>query len=100
MAGRGPTKHLEWWGPRGPKQRHWKASYVLLVAVLLAVGTLATLTVRTAFQVERLRQKSLLEATLALASEKADRLDKRIVEQDNVVFAIADPARLGELSQR
>jgi two-component system, OmpR family, phosphate regulon sensor histidine kinase PhoR len=80
--------------------REWKASYALLLAVLVAVGTLAYFTVRTAFQVERLRQKSLLEATLGLASEKADRLDKRIIEQDNVVFAIADPARLGELSQR
>ncbi len=82
------------------RPRDWKASFVLLPAVLVAVGTLAYFTVRTAFQVERLRQKSLLEATLGLANEKADRLDKRIIEQDNVVVAIADPARLSELTQR
>ncbi|MDP9148620.1 MAG: HAMP domain-containing histidine kinase [Myxococcota bacterium] len=76
------------------------ASFVLLPAVLVAVGVLAFFTFRTTLQVERLRQQSVLEATLGLASEKADRLDKRIVEQDNVVFAIADPQRLAELPQR
>ncbi len=66
----------------------------------MAVGILAYFTFRTTLQVERLRQQSVLEATLGLANEKADRLDKRIIEQDNVVFAIADPARLTELAQR
>ncbi len=82
------------------RRRERLASFVILPAVLAAVGMLAYLTFRTTFQVERLRQQSVLEATLGLASEKADRLDKRIVEQDNVVFAIADPARLTELTQR
>jgi two-component system phosphate regulon sensor histidine kinase PhoR len=68
--------------------------------VVVAVATLAYFTFRTTFQVERLRQQSVLEATLGLANEKADRLDKRIVEQDSVVFTIADPSRLGELTQR
>jgi two-component system phosphate regulon sensor histidine kinase PhoR len=83
---------------RRPRER--LASFVLLPAVLIAVGILAYFTFRTTFQVERLRQQSVLEATLGLANEKADRLDKRIIEQDNVVFAIADPARLTELAQR
>src|SRR5580693_8574872 len=76
------------------------ARIILLPAVLAAVGTLAYFTLRTTLQVERLRQQSVLEATLGLANEKADRLDKRIIEQDDVVFAIADPARLTELTQR
>jgi two-component system phosphate regulon sensor histidine kinase PhoR len=76
------------------------ASFVLLPAVLVAVGILAYFTFRTTLQVERLRQQSVLEATLGLANEKADRLDKRIIEQDNVVFAIADPARLSDLTLR
>src|SRR5450631_4480640 len=83
-----------------PRRRERLARLVLLPAVLVAVGVLAYFTFRTTLQVERLRQQSVLEATLGLASEKADRLDKRIVEQDNVVFAIADPQRLAELSQR
>ena len=81
-----------------PRER--LASFVLLPAVLAAVGILAYFTFRTTLQVERLRQQSVLEATLGLANEKADRLDKRIIEQDNVVFAIADPAHLTELAQR
>ena len=76
------------------------ASIVLLPAVLVAVGILAYFTFRTTLQVERLQQQSVLEATLGLANEKADRLDQRIIEQDDVIFAIADPARLTEISQR
>ena len=76
------------------------ASIVLLPAVLVAVGILAYFMLRTTLQVERLRQQSVLEATLGLANEKADRLDQRIIEQDDVIFAIADPSRLTELTQR
>jgi two-component system phosphate regulon sensor histidine kinase PhoR len=82
------------------RERERLASFVLLPAVLLAVGILAFVTFRTTFQVERLRQQSVLEATLGLATEKADRLDKRIIEQDSVLFAIADPQRLADLAQR
>jgi two-component system phosphate regulon sensor histidine kinase PhoR len=81
-------------------RRERLASFVLLPAVLMAVGILAYFTFRTTLQVERLRQQSVLEATLGLATEKAARLDKRIIEQDNVVVAIADPARLADLTQR
>ncbi|HXN34158.1 MAG TPA: HAMP domain-containing sensor histidine kinase, partial [Polyangiaceae bacterium] len=73
---------------------------MILPAVLVAVGVLAYFTFRTTLQVERLRQQSVLEATLGLANEKADRLDARIIEQDNVVFAIADPQRLSDLTLR
>jgi two-component system phosphate regulon sensor histidine kinase PhoR len=83
-----------------PRPREKVVSFVLLPAVLVAVGILAWFTFRTTLQVERLRQQSVLEATLGLANEKADRLDKRIIEQDSVVFAIADPQRLTELTQR
>lgn len=82
------------------RRRERLASFVLLPAVLVAIGILAYFTFRTTLQVERLRQQSILEATLGLANEKADRLDKRIIEQDNVVLAIADPNRIGELTQR
>jgi two-component system phosphate regulon sensor histidine kinase PhoR len=82
------------------RERERRASFVLLPAVLVAVGILAFVTFRTTFQVERLRQQSVLEATLGLATEKADRIDKRIVEQDNVLFSIADPQRLSEIAQR
>ena len=76
------------------------ASFVLLPIVLVAVGIVVYFIVRTTFQVEKIRQQSVLEATLALAGEKADRLDKHIVEEDNVVFAVADPASLSTLTER
>jgi two-component system phosphate regulon sensor histidine kinase PhoR len=82
-----------------PWREHF-ARIVLLPAVLAAIGTLAYFTLRTTLQVERLRQQSVLEATLGLANEKADRLDQRIIEQDDVIFSIADPARLTEIAQR
>lgn len=73
---------------------------MLLPAVVVAVGVLAYFTFRTTLQVDTLRQQSVLEATLALATEKANRLDRRIIDQDNVVVAVADPARLEELTER
>lgn len=82
------------------RQRERLARFVVLPAVLAAVGIVAFFMFRTTLQVERLRRQSVLEATLGLANEKADRLDKRIVEQDNVVFAVADPLRVAELTQR
>jgi two-component system phosphate regulon sensor histidine kinase PhoR len=82
------------------RQRERLARFVVLPPVLAAVGIVAFFTFRTTLQVERLTQQSVLEATLGLANEKADRLDKRIVEQDNVVFAVADPQRVAELTQR
>ena len=82
------------------RSRESLARFVLLPAVLVAVGILAYFTFRTTFQVERLRTQSVLEATYGLANEKADRLDKRIIEQDNVVLAIADPQRLTDLTSR
>ena len=76
------------------------ASFVLLPVVLVAVGVFTYFAVRTTLQVERLRRESVHETTFALAGDKADRLDKEIIEQDNVVIALADPAHLDELNER
>ena len=63
-------------------------------AIVVGVLVLGGVTFRTTFQIEKLRQQSVVEATLSLANEKVDRLDKRIVEEDNVVLAVADVAAL------
>lgn len=81
-------------------RRERLVSFVLLPAVLVAVGVLAWFTFRTTVQVETLRQQSVLEATLALANEKADRLDKRIITEDNAVLAIVDPFELDSLTEK
>lgn len=75
-------------------------SFVLLPAVVVAVGILAYYTFRTTLQTDTLRQQSVLEATLALATEKANRLDRQLIDQDNVVMAVADVTKLEELSER
>lgn len=75
-------------------------SFFLLPAVVIAVGILAYYTFRTTLQTDTLRQQSVLEATLALATEKANRLDRQIIDQDNVVMAVSDVTKLEELSER
>jgi two-component system phosphate regulon sensor histidine kinase PhoR len=76
------------------------ASFVLLPVVLVAVGVFTYFAVRTTFQVQRLSRESVHETTFALAGDKADRLDKEIIDQDNAVIALADPAHLDELNER
>ncbi len=74
--------------------------YVLLPAVTVAVAVLAYFTFRTTLQLDTLRKQSVLEATLALANEKATRLDRQIIDQDNVILAIADPPHTEDLTER
>src|SRR5438128_5654732 len=74
--------------------------FVLLPLVVAAVAILAYFTFRTTLQIDNLRQQSVLEATLALATEKANRLDRQIIDQDNVVMSVADPSNLDELADR
>jgi two-component system, OmpR family, phosphate regulon sensor histidine kinase PhoR len=75
-------------------------THVLIAAIVVGVLVLGGITVRTTFQIEKLRQQSVVEATISLANEKVDRLDKRIVEEDNVVLAEADVPTLASLPRR
>ena len=68
-------------------------TFLLVPAVMAAVLVLAGVMFRSSFQLEKLRERSVVEATLLLANEKADRLDKRIIEQDNAVASLVDPTR-------
>jgi len=65
-------------------------TFLLLPAIVLAVLVLEGVMFRSSFQLEKLREQSVVEATLLLANEKADRLDKRIIEQDNAVRSVID----------
>lgn len=82
------------------RSRRRLAGFALLPAVAIAVGVLGFFAVRTTMQLDTLRRQSVLEATLGLATEKANRLDRRIIEEDNVVQAVTDPAGLLELTER
>lgn len=81
-------------------RREQLLTFLLTPAVVLGVVVLAVITFRTTFQIEKLRQQSVLEATVSVANEKADRLDKRIIEEDNVIIAEADVSKLGSLASR
>lgn len=68
----------------------------MLPALVVGVLVLTGVTFRNSFQLEELRERSVLEATHLLALEKADRIDKRIVEQDDIVAASVDPSAWDE----
>ena len=84
------------WLPRAARY----FTFLWVPAIILGVLVLGGVTLRTTFQIEKLRQQSVVEATLSLANEKVDRLDKRIIEQDNVVLAVAEASTLTSLPRR
>lgn len=65
-------------------------TFLLLPAIVVAVLVLMGVMARSSFKLEQLREQSVVEATLLLANEKADRLDKRIIEQDKAVVSVID----------
>jgi two-component system phosphate regulon sensor histidine kinase PhoR len=75
-------------------------TFLLLPAIVLSVLVLASVMFRSSFQLEKLREQSVVEATLLLANEKADRLDKRIIEQDNAVRSMVDPGEREEFGAK
>ncbi|HEX4474119.1 MAG TPA: HAMP domain-containing sensor histidine kinase [Polyangiaceae bacterium] len=73
--------------------------FLLLPAIVIGVLVLTGVTFRTSFQQERLREQSVVEATLSLANERAARLDQLIIDQDAVVAAETDVGDLGKLAR-
>lgn len=71
-------------------RREQMLTFLLLPAIVIAVLVLSGVMFRSSFQLEKLREQSVVEATLSLANERADRLDKRIIEQDNAVRSVLD----------
>src|ERR1700755_2063604 len=72
-----------------PRRERW-LTFALLPVIVLAVLVLAGVMFRSSFQLEKLREQSVVEATLLLANEKADRLDKNVIDQDNAVRSTVD----------
>jgi two-component system phosphate regulon sensor histidine kinase PhoR len=83
-----------------PTRRERLLTFLLLPAIVVAVLVLAGIMFRSSFQLERLREQSVIEATLLLANEKADRLDKRIIEQDNTVRSTLDVTERNEFGAK
>ncbi|AKT37319.1 sensor histidine kinase [Chondromyces crocatus] len=74
--------------------------FALVPAIVLAVLVLGGIALRTTLQIEKARQQTVFDATLTLADERVDRLDKLIIAQDNVVAAHVDVANLALITQR
>ena len=64
--------------------------FALVPAIVAAVLLLGGIALRTTLQIEKARQQTVISATLAVASDRVDRLDKLVIEQDNVVAAHTD----------
>jgi len=82
----------------------WTRERVVIVplvgGVVLAVIVLSSIMFRSSFQMEQLRDRSVAEATLSLANEKADRLEKRIIEQDNALAALLGADSIATFGER
>jgi two-component system phosphate regulon sensor histidine kinase PhoR len=83
-----------------PTRRERLLTFLLLPVIVVAVLVLAGVMFRSSFQLEKLREQSVVEATLLLANEKADRLDKNIIEQDNAVRSSVDTTERSEFGSR
>lgn len=73
--------------------------YLFFPLVIASIGVLAYFTFRTTIQIESLRRQSVVEASFALASEKADRLDRRLIEEGNVAMVLVDPEKPERLAE-
>lgn len=62
----------------------------LVGLVVVSVVVLTSVMFRSSFHLESLRERAVLEATLSLATERSDRLDKRVIEQDNAVASLTE----------
>lgn len=60
--------------------------FVLLTATtVLAIGIVTAVALRSSFQLDRAREDSLLQATLRLAEERIDRVERFLLDQDGVL---------------
>ena len=75
-------------------------TFFVLPAIVIAVLVLSGVMFRSSFQLEKLREQSVVEATLSLANERADRLDKRIIEQDNAIRSALDLTQRSEFGSK
>jgi two-component system phosphate regulon sensor histidine kinase PhoR len=74
--------------------------FALVPAIVVAVLALGGIALRTTLQIEKARQQTVISATLAVAAERVDRLDKLVIEQDNVVAAHTDLSSVRAIGER
>jgi two-component system, OmpR family, phosphate regulon sensor histidine kinase PhoR len=75
-------------------------TWILVTAIVVGAVILAVVTYRTTFQLEAIRAQAVFEATLGLADEKVDRVDRAIVEADDAIMAFGDGGRPDDIPRR
>ncbi|MFO0547404.1 MAG: HAMP domain-containing sensor histidine kinase [Polyangiaceae bacterium] len=74
--------------------------FLLIPAIVIAAFALGALALRISPGIERARQQTVLDATAALATERATMLDDHIIRQDNVVTTYTNVNDLGNFGRR
>ncbi len=74
-------------------------TFLLLPAMILAVLVLSGGSFRASFQLDKLREQAVVEASLELANARASLLDQMIIDQDNVVASEVANTPLSKLSE-
>jgi len=74
--------------------------FAIVPSIVLSVLLLGGIALRTTLQIEKARQQTVFDATLTLADERVDRLDKLVIAQDNVVAAHIDLATLTNIARK
>lgn len=75
-------------------------TFLLLPAVTIAVLVLSGGSFRASFQLDKLREQAVVEASLELANARASLLDQLIIDQDNAVASEVNLAVLPEMAER
>lgn len=75
-------------------------TFLLVASIVVAAIILAVVTYRTTFQLEAIRAQAVFEATLGLADEKVDRVDRAIVEADDAIMVLGEGGRADDVPRR
>ena len=62
-------------------------TFLLLPAMIVAVLVLSGGSFRASFQIDKLREQAVVEASLELANARASLLEQMIIDQDNIVIS-------------
>ncbi len=62
-------------------------TFLLLPAMIVGVIVLSGGSFRASFQIDKLREQAVVEASLELANARASLLDQMIIDQDNIVIS-------------
>lgn len=72
---------------------------LLLAAVVAASGFLASWSWRTSSRLAKLGERSVIESTGLLVSEKINRVERTLIDGDNAVLHLVDPDDLDDFAQ-